>query len=330
MKRLLYLCSLLFVCHFSLGQSINNLQHPPNYETSEWGKLGDVKSFGSGDQTMILLPGWGFDWTIFEDFIAKYEGDYKMYAVTFPGFGSTNAPAMPEEEDKYSETYWTKGIIKGIKDLIEQEGIERVTLVSYFTYSNIIATRLALDQPERIDRVVIISGMAKFTSNLVPYEPATLAQRVYYVEQSLAPQWFKTVSKETWDAGNFHPKVFTKDSITAKAYWNQMSAVPIPTMVRYLCEYYCTDLSLEYANLKVPVLVVLPSFTDDILYDAKTSYATSFFHYSWLGAKPASNKISIVSITDSNAFILDDQPQKLFQFIDEFMSDELNPYQFIR
>ena len=110
-----------------------------------------------------------------------------------------------------------------------------------------------------------------------------------------------------------------------------MSAVPIPTMVRYLCEYYCTDLSLEYKDLKVPVMVVLPAFTNDVLVSHRTSsYVAPFFHYSWMGAKPASDKIAIVSIKGSNAFIVDDQPTKLFQVMDEFMSDQLNRYQVVR
>ncbi|WP_436514641.1 alpha/beta fold hydrolase [Ekhidna sp. To15] len=331
MKILLKYCLLLQLIGFSaFAQETNNLIHEANYVTSEWGEVGEVKEFGSGEKTMILLPGWGFDWTIFEGFIAAYEDKFKIYAITIPGFGSTTAPAMPENNDNYSDTQWTNGILKGITNLMDEKGIEKATIVSYFTYSNLIATRLALDLPERIENVIIISGMAKFTSNYVPYEPSSLQQRIYYIEKSLAPQWFKTVSKETWDSGNFHPEVFTKDSIAAKKYWNQMSAVPIPTMVRYLCEFYCTDLSLEYENLKVPVLVVMPSFTNEVLYDPKTSYAASFFHYSWLGAKPASQNIAIVAVTDSNAFIVDDQPKKLFQIVNEFLAGKLNRFQVVR
>ena len=331
MKKLFSTFIVLQALVFSLtGQEINNLAHPDDYETSTWGQIGEVMEFGSGSQTMILLPGWGFDWTIFNDFIENYKDSYQMYAVTFPGFGSTQAPPMPDNVNDFATTYWTKGILKGISSLIEEKSMEKVTLVSYFTYSNIIATRLALDHPEKVDKVIIISGMAKFTSHLIPYEPSSLEQRILYVEKSLAPQWFKTVSKKTWDSGNFHPQIFTKDPIAAQKYWDQMSAVPIPTMVRYLCEFYCTDLSLEYKNLNVPVLVVIPSFTDDVLYDKTTSYATPFFHYSWLGAKPSSKMVSIVTLTDSNAFIVDDQPDKLYTLINEFMDDKINRFQVVR
>ena len=176
MKRLLWLYALILGITFSsVGQEVDNFQHADGYTTGEWGKLGEVKEFGSGDQTMILLPGWGFDWTVFDGLIKNYEDDYKIYAITFPGFGSTAAPAMPEgDEAKYSNTNWTNGIINGITDLMNEKNIEKVILVSYFTYSNIIATRLALDYADKVDRVIIISGMAKFTSNQIPYEPSSL------------------------------------------------------------------------------------------------------------------------------------------------------------
>ena len=329
MKRLLPTLFLILSGLSINAQEINNLIHAPDYAVSEWGELGEVKEFGSGDEVMILLPGWGFDWQIFRPLISKYESRYKIYAVTFPGFGATNAPKMPEEGG-YSDLYWTKGILKGIEDLIETRGIENATLVSYFTYSNIIATRLALDIPEKIEQVIIISGMAKYTSNIISHEPANLNQRIYYTEKILADRWFKTVNKATWDSGNFQPEIFTKDSVSAGKYRDRMSAVPIPVMVRYLCEYYCTDLSLEYKNLKIPVLVVVPGFTDNVLYSKETSYVDSFFHYSWLGAKAETPNITIVTITDSNAFIADDQPDKLFQLMDEFLDKEINRYKVVR
>ncbi len=331
MKKQLHIFTILLSCFIGTqGQEINNLIHPSGYVPGTWGELGVVKEFGSGDKTMILLPGWGFDWTIFQPFIDNYKDQFKIYAVTFPGFGTTQAPPMPEDMGNFSDTQWTDGVIKGVKNLIKEEGIDKATIVSYFTYSNVIATRMALDYPELVERVILLSGMAKFTSNYISYEPASLQQRILYIEKSLAPHWFKTVSRQTWDEGNFTPEIFTKDSIKAKKYWDQMSSVPIPTMVRYLCEYYCTDLSLEYKDLKVPVLVVIPSFTNDILYDQSTSYVAPFFHYSWLGAKPASKMITIVTLTDSNAFILDDQPEKLFNLVDEFISDKVNRYQVVR
>lgn len=321
---------LIFVSALSSpGQTqLNNLIHTPGYVTSEWGKLPPVEVFGTGERNVILLPGWGFDKSIFNDFIEAHKKKFTMYAVTFPGFGKTQAPAMPADPENYKDLYWTKGIIKGIVDLIEKEKMKDPLIVSYFTYSNLIAQRLSLDYPDKIGGVIIISGMAKFTINYPSYEPRNLTHRISYVENILSKQWFKTVSKSTWDQGNFTPATFCKDTTKAREYWNTMSSVPIPVMVRYLGEYYCTDVSLEYPKLTVPTLVVVPAFTAKVYGD--NPYLGSFFHYSWLGALPASNKIQMVTISDTHAFITVDQPEKLNSLINEFLTNPSKPLQLMR
>lgn len=324
MKYSIQFLSILIFCSltsFAQDSTVNNLVHPKQYSTAPLGQLGDIRQLGTGPIDMILLPGWGFDGTIFNDFMDRHQKDYRMFAVTFPGFGGTAAPPMPEDNETFSNLYWTNGLIKAINDLIEKEKLNKPVLVSCFTYSNIIAMRMALDHAEKVSKVVIVSGMAKFTLNYPSYEPRSLEARQYYVDNLLSKKWFKTVTKTTWDNGNFHPGIFTKDSIKAALYWEMMSSVPIPTMVRYLCEYYCTDLSLEYDRLAVPVLVVVPSFSNEFLSDPKHNYAAPFFHSSWLGAMPASKKIFITTIQDSNAFIMEDQPEKLDAVIAEFLKE---------
>ena len=109
-----------------------------------------------------------------------------------------------------------------------------------------------------------------------------------------------------------------------------MSSVPIPVMVRYLCEFYCTDISIEYENLSVPTLIVVPDFTEETLTNPSNNYLTSFFHSSWLGAKPASDEIQMITVTDTNAFIMEDKPEKLQKIINEFLAGSLKPYDLIR
>lgn len=300
--------------------TVDNLIHAPGYKPCVWGTLGEVKHFGSGNQDMILLPGWGFDHSVFTDFISRHEKEYRMWAVTIPGFGSTQAPPMPAQNENYRDLNWTKGVVNGIVDLIDREQLKNPVIVSLFSVSSMIALRLALDHPEKVSKVIIISGIAKFTANYPSYEPRSLENRSQFIEKGLATQWFKTVNTETWNKGNFSPATFSRDSVRAKRLWNMMSSVPIPVMVRYLCEFYCTDLSLEYAKLKVPTLILIPSFSATYFSRPENSFMPSFFHFSWLGALPASNQIQMVTISDSHAFIMDDQPEKFDAIVREFVT----------
>jgi pimeloyl-ACP methyl ester carboxylesterase len=297
--------------------AINNLVLPAGYATSPWGQPGGVKKSGTGPRKMILIPGWGFDWTIFKSFTEANVSDYTFYTVTIPGFGGTQAPPMPADTENFRDGHWTKGVIKGIVDLIDKEKLDKPDILTCFTISEVIAIRLALDHPDKVGKLIIVSGMAKFTAIYPSFEPRTLDGRVSYIEKVMANQWFKTVTTETWNKGNFAPATFCRDSVKAKTHWNMMSAVPIPVMVRYLCEHYCTDVSLEFKNLAVPVLVVLPGFPNKVLSD--NTYLAPFFHYSWMGAMPSSPMIHVVVLTDSHAFIMDDQPVKLNAVVKEFL-----------
>lgn len=308
--------------------TVNNLVHQSGYVTSTWGQLGDVQVSGTGKQSAILIPGWGFDGDIFKAFAKRHESEFTFYTVTIPGFGSTDAPPMPEQNESFKDLQWTKGVLKGLVDLIDRNQLKLPLIISCFTYSELLAVRLALDHPDKVGRVIIVSGMAKFTGLYPSFEPRTLTQRTNYIDNVLGKQWFKTVTRETWDKGNFVPATFSKDSIKAAAHWRKMSSVPIPVMVRYLCEYYCTDISLEYANLKVPTLVVLPAFTPKALAD--NAYFAPGFHFSWAGALQASAMIQMVALTETHAFIIDDQPEKLDKLIADFLGGKLPAFNPVR
>lgn len=323
MARKIFSTILFFVITLAVAAQtappINNLVHSAGYVTSVWGQLGGVQKTGTGPRKMILIPGWGFDWTIFKNFMEANSRDYTFYAVTIPGFGQTQAPPMPAETENYRDLYWTKGVIKGIVDLIDKEKLEKPDIMTCFTVSEMIAIRLALDHPGKVGKVIVVSGMAKFTAIYPSYEPRTLEHRTKYIETSLATRWFKTVTTETWNKGNFSPATFCRDSVKARAHWNMISSVSIPVMVRYLCEYYCTDISLEYKDLKVPVLVVLPGFPNKVL--SGSNYLAPFFHFSWSGAMQSSPLIHLVVIGDSHGFIMDDQPTKLTEILKEFLEN---------
>ena len=325
MQKSILLFSLIFFIHGNC--QINNLIHTDDYPTSQYGSLGKVEKFGNGPKDMILLAGWGFDVRVFENIksVSMME-KYTMYAVTLPGFGGTQAYSMPNTGEGYSKLNWTNGIILGLKELVKKENLENPVLLSYFTYSNILAMRMALDYPELIDRVIIVSGMAKFTAMNPSFEPANLNNRIYYTEKVVANSWFKEMDKKGWDNGNFTPDTFSKDSVIAAQYWKQMSEIPIPVMVRYLLEYYCTDLSLEYHKVKIPILVVLPSFTREALVKPENLFLPIFFHHSWWGANPSNSNFHLMTVMDSHAFILDDQPEKLIDIINTFVAGELNRY----
>ena len=62
-------------------------------------------------------------------------------------------------------------------------------------------------------------------------------ERISGVDLYLAQRWFKTVTKQTFDTNNYRAPQYARDSMRAVELWKKSSAVPLPVMIRYLCEY---------------------------------------------------------------------------------------------
>jgi pimeloyl-ACP methyl ester carboxylesterase len=120
-KSILQICILLFCTSVAFAQpidkahdtTVNNLVHKPGYKTCELGSIPKYIKTGKGTQTLILIPGLGFDASVFKDFMAANKDVYTMYAITIPGYGKTNAPPMPPDSTSYGMQSWNQGVVAG-------------------------------------------------------------------------------------------------------------------------------------------------------------------------------------------------------------------------
>ncbi|MEJ0033367.1 MAG: hypothetical protein WDO15_24870 [Bacteroidota bacterium] len=72
--------------------------------------------FAKNKPALILIPGIGFDSSVFSDFVERNKKSYTMYTVTIPGYGNTAAPAMPDSAHaSYGKQYWTNSAIEDIR-----------------------------------------------------------------------------------------------------------------------------------------------------------------------------------------------------------------------
>jgi hypothetical protein len=108
----------------------------------------------------------------------------------------------------------------------------------------------------------------------------TLDQRVAYIDQGLAPRWFKTVTRETWDDNNFYPHDYAADPVLGLRYWRAAARPDLHVWVRYLCEFYAQDSTADLASLKIPRLLLHPGL-DGLPQDPANPYMTGFTSGSW-------------------------------------------------
>ncbi len=223
--------------------SLDNLVDPPGYASAALGTLGGVQRAGQGKQALILVPGLGFGAGIFDEFLQRHAQEFTMYAVTLAGFGGTPAPPSPSATTSFGDQTWTNAALGALEKLIVDEHLERPIVAGHWLGGTQIALRLAGRRPQQVKAVVLFAGSACMTSA----DPgraaqlATLEGRVAAIDQYMAPKWFKTVTRETWDDNNFLPGDYARDPVRGLRLWRAAATPPLHVWVRYLCEFNAQD-----------------------------------------------------------------------------------------
>lgn len=333
----------------------NNLVHAPKTKTAPLGQLGHVERRGTGPVPMILIPGAAFDWTIWEDFMARNVDRYTMYAVTPPGYGGTAPPPMPPGVD-YGERPWTNALCSAIVELIQREKLERPIVVGHHMHGDHYALRVGLDHPDKVRGVVVIAGAPSKAfpgpGNAKGKPPvfASPAQR----NEMVHGYWlssYRNVTPASWRAASFQARLFCRDKLRAKELFEQQVSVPIPTQVRYALEYMTTDSANKLDNLSVPLLVVQPriEWTLETVMDAMREMNEMLFAnqqeaadgweqllstfwgdaekgvqqifdggHQWEQLRERVPNFRIQYIGDTGIFVMEDQPERLDAIMQSF------------
>jgi len=300
----------------------NNLVHQEDYKLS---KAGDIPYFtkkGKGSQTIILIPGCGFDASVFNDFMEANKKHYQMYAITIPGYGNTMAQAMPPAGTSYGKQSWNSAVVEGLIKLIKKENLNRPIIAGHFVQGTQLALRMAIDHPEHVGGVIILGGPAKFIAivNGKPQE-FPLNNSISYVDNYTAPKWFKTITKEAFDQGNYLPIVYSMDSTIGTQLWTQSASIPLPVMIQYLCEFFASDIKLELQKIKCPVLVLRAGFNDKVLNDPINNYLKPQFIDSWNDTPSKNSLIRIIDVPNAASFVWKDNPDKVFTDLLRFLKE---------
>jgi pimeloyl-ACP methyl ester carboxylesterase len=297
----------------------NNLVHTPGYETSIWGVMPNYERMGRGKQALIIIPGFGFDATVFDDFMEANKDVYTMYTITIPGYSKTAAPPMPVTDTSYGRQNWTRSVEQGLLHMMQNEHLEKAIVAGHFTQGAQLALRLAIDYPERVEGVVILGAPAKFVAVLNGQpQHYPLQSQISYVDHYWAPKVYKTISREAFNEGNYLPNVYALDSVTGNKLWQRAARQPLPVMVRYLCEFFTTGVAEELDKIKCPVLVLRPMFSDAVLQAPVNNYVRPQFIDGWNDAAAKNPLIKIKDIPNAATFVWKDNADEVYKAIKAF------------
>lgn len=294
--------------------TLNNLAHEPAYETAPLGTIGRVEVRGSGSSDVLLIPGWGFGAEVFEQFMQANSAGYRMVAVSLPGFGGTSAPPMPPPGTSYGDATWMRAATEALVNVIRTHQLRKPVVIGHFLVGSQIAVHLAAKHPDLVGGLIIVGGEPM--RGVAPGRPPiSRAARAAFVDTALAPKWFKTVTRETFDANNYKAFWYATDSTRAAFLWKQSAAVPLAVMIRYLCEYTAMDTMDDFARLAVNTRILIPGFPSEFRADSSRKSAMNLFVDAWDLLRGTNPFISIDIVPDARTFITDDQPDAIVRAI---------------
>lgn len=303
--------------------SINNLVTPAGYETAEPGTLGAVHRAGEGGQDMLLIPGLGFGAEVFEPLIDRWSEQFTMRAVTLAGFGGTPAPPAPPESVSLGEQTWTDGAYRALVDLMDRESMEDIVVVGHWITGTGLALRLAIEHPERVRAVVLLAGAPRSTtSNPEGPVEVPLEDRVKLVDEQLAPGWFKTVTRETWDDNNFGPDDYAEDPVLGLRLWREAARPRLHVWVRYLIEFFAQDVTRDLGQLSTPTLLVRPGL-EGLPADPDANYMDAYTRRAWEGVIERHARLREIVLPRTRVVLWADRPDAVadtaLSFVEESM-----------
>ncbi|HKC66128.1 MAG TPA: alpha/beta hydrolase [Pyrinomonadaceae bacterium] len=293
--------------------SLNNLKLPADYRTLGDDKPPLITKKGQGRQALILVPGLYSGASSFDAFIARNQSRYKFYVVTPPGINGTPARSMPDERSSFGEMTWTRRLERDILALIDKEKLSKPIVITEREPGSQAAIELAIAHPDKIGGVVLAATNLTqfFASPKDPTRktPATLQERISLVDEGWVAKWFKYVTPETWNSNDMRPETLSADASRGRKASQEIEAAPLAVKIRYLCEFWASDVARDFDKLQVPVLALVPGFDEKFLADPTNAFTKMAYVNSWETLTSKNPKVKLMRIPDARLLILEDQPR---------------------
>lgn len=271
-----------------------------------------LRTIGNASSSMVLLHGWpqtSYCWRYLLDALAD---SFHMVAPDLRGIGDTAKPDTQYDKATVAADIWA---------IMDKRGINKTILVGHDIGAR-VAIRMTLDQPDRIDRLIIINGRYPVLGDLKTSDLTQMKERWYFFFHQYPDLVEKLVSENIrayyshflnhWS----HPSFFFKEEDVNE----YVRAYSTPGSIRGGCAHYQAAMNEDVAQwaadvgktISVPTLVIWgsndpcspPFYTDG--YDQV--FINSSLHF----------------ISECGHFPHEEKPSETIALIREFCS--VNPY----
>ena len=263
-----------------------------------------VRRFGSGTNTIVLIPGLSSGPWEFATMIRALAVNSTVFALTLPGFDgqpTITAPYLP----RVTDDIWA---------MLASQHSTMPVIIGH-SLGGTLAYLLAEQHPHRLRGIVSIDGLPVFpgTENLTP---ATRLMRAKYMTT-----FFKSMTTAQFDASNmrYMDSIGTRNSMLA----TQMATFADRSDSTAVGEYAGEDLGLDLRphakDITIPVLLISPYNAADYAHpplDISAMQKATYYKQLTVGVPNE----KIVTVSPSRHYAQIDQPEQVQAAIDAFIS----------
>jgi pimeloyl-ACP methyl ester carboxylesterase len=234
----------------------------------------EVLKTGSGDQSIIFIPGFASSGDVWNETRATFENQFTCYTLTMAGFAGRKAQPNASFEN------WKTGIANYIQD----NNIEKPILIGH-SMGGGLALAIAADYPDLISKIVIVDALpclAAVTDPTFKSKENNDCSTAVNQMTGMTNDQFLDMQKQTM------PKLLQNQSkLDMVVDWSVKS--DRTTFGQMFCDFYNIDLRDRIAQIKCPALILLESYfinlkptIEDQYKNLKTAnfqYATNGLHF---------------------------------------------------
>ena len=244
--------------------------------------------YGRG-QPVILLHGWLGSWGYWLKTMEALKGQYRCYALDFWGFG---------ESGKRRSSYHINDFVNLVDQFMDRMGIEAAPIVGH-SMGGTVAVSLALEKPERVNRVIVVGS------------PITGDSLNIFLRLAGRP-WIASVVWQMPSALQFGIKVFSPYIVSDSSSWYKMitrdlSRTTLEAFFLSIGSLHQTDLRPQLPGITTPVMGIY-GVSDNVVQPSQANVIA--------GSVPVS-RIKIMS--GSGHFPMLDEPQPFNKNLAEFL-----------
>jgi pimeloyl-ACP methyl ester carboxylesterase len=184
---------------------------------------------------VILLHGWLGSWGLWQETMAFLGQGFRTYALDFWGFG---------ESGKKRRTYQVPDFVTLVDQFMDKLGISCASLVGH-SMGGTVSLAVALNYPERAERVVIISSPIEGSSLALPLK-MTCYRSVAFLLFTLFPA-FRFGMRMAWP-------LICKDPNFPDMMDRDLSKTTLESFLISIASLRRTDLRPQLHHISVPVM----------------------------------------------------------------------------